>query len=183
MSTALLLMDFQRSVVSRFGNADVVAKAAQALAVARDHDLPVIFVRVAFRPGLTEASPLNKTFNRETREGTGFTDDDPSTQIIEDLAPRDNEIVMVKRRVGAFSGTDLDVVLRAGGVDHLVLGGIATSGVVVSTVRLAADRDFRITVLADACSDGDEEVHRVLTEKVFPRQADVTSVDAWADLL
>lgn len=180
MSTALLLMDFQQSVVSRFGTAEVVAKAARALAAARDHDVPVIFVRVAFRSGLTEASPLNRTFNRDAREGTGFTEDDPSTQVVPELAPREDEIVMVKRRVGAFSGTDLDVVLRAGGIDDLVLAGIATSGVVLSTLRLAADRDFRITVLADACSDGDEEVHRVLTEKVFPRQADVTTVDAWS---
>jgi nicotinamidase-related amidase len=71
------------------------------------------------------------------------------------------------------------MVLRAGGIDHLVLTGIATSGVVLSTLREAADRDFRLTVLADACSDGDEEVHRVLTEKVFPRQAEVTTVADW----
>ena len=87
---------------------------------------------------------------------------------------------MVKRRVSAFTGSDLEVVLRALEVDHLVLAGIATSGVVLSTLREAADRDYRLTVLADACSDGDDEVHRVLTEKVFPRQADVVTVDAWA---
>lgn len=87
---------------------------------------------------------------------------------------------MVKRRVSAFTGSDLEVVLRALEVDHLVLAGIATSGVVLSTLREAADRDYRLTVLADACSDGDDEVHRVLTEKVFRRQADVVTVDAWA---
>jgi len=87
---------------------------------------------------------------------------------------------VVKRRVSAFTGSDLEVVLRALEVDHLVLAGIATSGVVLSTLREAADRDYRLTVLADACSDGDDEVHRVLTEKVFRRQADVVTVDAWA---
>jgi nicotinamidase-related amidase len=179
MNSALLLMDFQPSVVSRFGNDAVVARAGTALAAARDKGVLVIFVRVAFRPGMTEGSPFNKTFNRESREGTGFTEDDPSTQVVDALAPRGDEAVMVKRRVGAFSGTDLDVVLRANAIDHLVLCGIATSGVVLSTVRLAADRDFRLTVLADACSDGDDEVHRVLVDKVFPRQAEVTSVAAW----
>jgi len=50
---------------------------------------------------------------------------------------------------------------------------------VLSTLREAADKDFAIQVLADACADSDSEVHRVLTEKVFPRQADVLTVDAW----
>jgi nicotinamidase-related amidase len=83
------------------------------------------------------------------------------------------------RRVSAFAGSDLDVVLRAGNVDHLMLTGIATSGVVLSTVRQAADPDFRLTVLSDGCLDNDPEVHRILTEKVFPRQAEVMTVSAW----
>jgi nicotinamidase-related amidase len=61
--------------------------------------------------------------------------------------------------------------------------GIATSGVVLSTLRQAADLDYRLTVLADGCGDGDPEVHRVLTEKVFPRQADGTTVDDWISAL
>jgi nicotinamidase-related amidase len=86
---------------------------------------------------------------------------------------------VVKRRVSAFSGSDLDVVLRANAISTLVLAGIATSGVVLSTLREAADRDFGLVVLSDACADRDPEVHRVLLEKVFPRQADVLTVDAW----
>ncbi|BDH06505.1 isochorismatase family protein [Streptomyces seoulensis] len=80
---------------------------------------------------------------------------------------------------GAFTGSDLELVLRGGGIDHLVLTGLATSGVVLSTLRQAADLDHRLTVLADGCGDTDPEVHRVLTERVFPRQAEVTTVDAW----
>jgi nicotinamidase-related amidase len=71
------------------------------------------------------------------------------------------------------------VVLRAGETSCLVLAGIATSGVVLSTLRQAADLDYRLTVLADGCLDADAEVHRVLVEKVFPRQADVVSVADW----
>ena len=88
---------------------------------------------------------------------------------------------MVKRRVSAFTGSGLDVVLRAQAIDHLILTGIATSGVVLSTLRQAADADFRLTVLKDACLDVDAEVHRVLTEKVFPRQAEVLSVAEWQE--
>ena len=103
----------------------------------------------------------------------------PATQVVAQLEPKPEEIGVGERRVSAFTGSDLEVVLRSRSVDHLVLAGIATSGVVLSTLREAADRDYRLTVLSDACVDADPELHRLLTEKVFPRQADVVSVDQW----
>ena len=81
-------------------------------------------------------------------------------------------------RIGAFA-SDLAVVLSGLGTTDLVLAGISTSGVVLSTIRDAADRDFGLTVLHDACFDADDEVHRVLTQKVFPRQAEVVSTEEW----
>jgi nicotinamidase-related amidase len=84
-----------------------------------------------------------------------------------------------KKRVSAFAGSDLDMILRAQRVQTLVLAGIATSGVVLSTLRHAADLDYGLVVLRDGCADADEEVHRVLLDKVFPRQADVLAVDEW----
>lgn len=73
------------------------------------------------------------------------------------------------------------MILRANQIQHLVLTGVATSGVVLSTLREAADKDFQLTVLKDACADRDEEVHRILTEKVFVRhrQAEVKNVSDW----
>jgi nicotinamidase-related amidase len=101
-------------------------------------------------------------------------------EIHPDIAPQERDIVVTKRRVSAFSGSDLEMVLRAQGITHLVLCGIATSGVVLSTLREAADKDYQLTVLADGCVDGDEEVQRVLLSKVFPRQADVVQASAWS---
>jgi nicotinamidase-related amidase len=69
------------------------------------------------------------------------------------------------------------------GIVDRVLTGIATSGVVLSTLRQAADLDYRLTVLADGCLDADPEVHRVLTGKVYPRQADVLSIAEWTQSL
>jgi nicotinamidase-related amidase len=89
-------------------------------------------------------------------------------------------VIVTKRRVSAFAGSDLDVVLRANDIDSLVLAGVATSGVVLSTLRQAADLDYRLTVLADGCLDPDPEVHRILLEKVFPRQAEVVRIADWA---
>ena len=88
-------------------------------------------------------------------------------------------MVVTKKRISAFAGSDLEYVLRARSIAHLVIGGIATSGVVLSTLRQASDLDFRATVLRDACADTDDEVHRVLLDKVFPRQARVITVDEW----
>ena len=178
MSAALLVMDMQRSIVARLGDDAVVQRAGAAIAAARAAGVPVIYVRVAFRPGFPEVSTRNKTFGA-LRDSDMLGDDD-AIAIHPALAPQPGEVVVDKRRVSAFAGSDLDVVLRAADVDELVLCGISTSGVVLSTLRAAADLDYRLTVLRDACADGDPEVHRVLLEKVFPRQADVVDVAAWA---
>lgn len=179
MPTALLVMDFQVAVVGRFTGSDpVVAAAVTGVAAARGHGVPVVFVRVGFRDGYPEVSPRNRAFSTLS-ERADMGEDEPGTQVIGELEPLPDETVVVKRRVSAFTGSDLEVVLRAADVDHLVLSGIATSGVVLSTLREAADRDYRLTVLSDACLDGDPEVHRVLNQKVFPRQADVVTVDDW----
>ena len=177
-ATALLVMDMQNGIVERFGDA-VLEPAARAIAAAREAGVPVIYVRVAFRAGHPEVNPRNRAFGA-LRDAGAMAQDDEATAIHRALAPEPGDVVVVKRRVSAFAGSDLDVVLRAADIDHLVLCGIATSGVVLSTLRQAADLDFRLTVLRDACADADDEVHRVLLDKVFPRQAEVVDVAAWA---
>jgi nicotinamidase-related amidase len=90
-----------------------------------------------------------------------------------------NDVVVTKRRVSAFSGSDLEVILRSMDVSHLVLAGIATGGVVLSTTREAADKDYQITILSDLCADMDPEVHKVLLEKILSRQAEVKTSEDW----
>jgi len=177
-TSALLVMDMQNGIVERFGDA-VLEPAARAIAAARGAGVTVVYVRVAFRAGHPEVSPRNRTF-AALRDAGALGQDDAATAVHPALAPQAGDVVVVKRRVSAFAGSDLDVVLRAGGIDTLALCGIATSGVVLSTLRQAADLDYRLTVLRDACADGDDEVHRVLLDKVFPRQAEVVDVAAWA---
>jgi len=180
-STALLVMDVQGNIVERFaGDTEYLPRLASAIAAARGAGIPVIYVTVAFRPGYPEASARNKTFS--TIAGTGrFIEGSDSTRVHPAVAPLPGEVTVTKRRVSAFAGNDLDVILRAGGITHLVLAGIATSGVVLSTLRQAADLDYELTVLSDGCLDADAEVHRVLTEKIFPRQAEVVTIEEWAD--
>jgi nicotinamidase-related amidase len=177
--SALLVMDIQQTIVDRYPHPEYLPRLRAAIDAARVAGVPVVYAVVGFRPGYPEVSPRNKMFGALASRG-GMRGDDEATRIHPDVAPRPEDIVVTKRRVSAFAGSDLDMVLRAGGIDHLVLTGIATSGVVLSTLRQAADLDFGLTVLADGCLDGDPEVHRVLTEKVFPRQAEVTTVAEWA---
>lgn len=176
--SALLIMDAQNGIVERYATAEQLKPLVKALETARRHQVGVIFVRVAFRPGYPDISLKNRSFSL-LKSRAGMTEGDESTQIWHGLQPRENEVVVVKRRVSAFAGSGLELLLRSMGISHMILAGISTSGVVLSTLRQAADMDFELTVLADACLDNDAEVHRVLVEKIFPRQADVLSVEQW----
>jgi nicotinamidase-related amidase len=178
---ALLVMHVQRSMVARYGeDAGYLARLRGAIEAARAAETPVVYVVVGFRAGHPEASARNKLLGIiSAHGGLGFTPDDPGAEIHPDIAPQPADLVVTTTRLGAFASSDLDVLLRALEIDTLVLTGIATSGVVLSTLRQASDLDFRLTVLADGCLDADPEVHRVLTEKLFPLQADVVTVDEW----
>ncbi len=182
-NSALLVMDMQNSVVPRYAaDESVLLPFRRALEAARGHEIPVIYARVGFRPGYPEIGPRNKMFSGiPARAGTASSE--AAMQIHESVRPLPDEPIVTKLRVSAFTGSDLEVILRSNGIDKLVLCGIATSGVVLSTLREAADKDYALTVLSDACIDADPEVHRVLVEKVFPQQAEVLTVDAWAESL
>lgn len=181
--TALLIMDLQNGIVSRFIESEqVLLQSQKALAYAREHSIPVIFVRVGFSEGYHEINPRNKTFAQIPKMG-GMTTSDEATQIHPLVQPEENEPVVTKYRFSAFAGSRLEMILRAQEIDTLILSGISTSGVVLSTLLEAADKDFSLTVLKDACLDADPEVHRILTEKIFPHRANVMTVNAWIDTL
>ncbi len=172
--SALLVMDLQTYVVGRFadGCAALLDRTASLIAAARAAGVPVIYVVVGFRPGYPEVSPRNQSFSAIASTGM-FTTSPAGADIAPAVAPRPEDVIVVKHRVGAFAGTDLEMILRARGVETLVLAGLATSGVVLSTVRHGADSDYRLVVVEDCCRDLDDEVHRVLVDKVFARQASV----------
>lgn len=181
-NTALMVMDMQTAMVGMLptGN-ETSGNIAKAIAYARTNNIPVMYVVVGFRPGMPEVSPNNKGFSAsKARLGTGNTDE--LMKIDDAVAPLPGEIIVTKRRYSAFTGSDLEVLLRSQGLQHLILTGISTSGVVLSTLREAIDKDYRITILSDGCADGDPEVHRVLTTKIFPRHAEVMTVAEWIEL-
>ena len=156
-------MDYQVQIVEAISDADVLlSRMADAIAVVRRHGGQIGFVRVAFEDSDYAAIPsTNKMAARVAAMGESVHSESSATAIHEQVAPEAGDIVVRKTRVGAFSTTDLDVELRDRGITGLILGGISTSGVVLSTVRDAADRDYQLFVLSDACADRDPDVHRL----------------------
>ena len=151
---------------------------AQAIKTAHENQIPVIYIVVGFRQGMPEVSKNNKVFSAIKQQMANVNMQKWMT-IHPDLSPQELDVVITKKRFSAFAGSDLEVVLRSHDIEHLVLAGISTSGVVLSTLREAADKDYKLTVIEDCCADGDLEVHQVLMNKVFPRQAEVVSLQQW----
>lgn len=151
---------------------------AQAIATARRNAIPVIYVVHGYRKYAPEINSNNKLF-ASMREMLEKADPEQMQKIHSKLQPDEQDIIVIKHRVGAFSGTDLEMVLKALEVKHLVLTGFSTGGSVLTTVQEAADKDYQLTILSDGCIDLDEEVHNVLVTKVFPMQADIMTIDSW----
>jgi nicotinamidase-related amidase len=182
MSTALLIMDMQNGITERLPDSTpLLNRVKQTIQAAHLHQVPVYYIVIGFRNGFPEISPTNLSFSNIKASGffaPGKMDIHP------DIAPQPEDIIITKKRVSAFAGSDLELILRSQQISHLVLTGISTSGVILSTVREAADKDYKLTVLSDGCEDSlGEEVHRVLTTKVFPRQAEVITCSEWINRL
>ncbi|MZD06116.1 isochorismatase family protein [Streptomyces sp. SID5785] len=174
--TALLLMDFQQAIVARVPGT-VVSRAADARAAAREAGVPVFHIGLQLRPGHVDVHPRNKLFG--SLPADVYTPDDPGTAFAAELTPADGDTVVHKNRVSAFAGNDLRQLLAARDITRLVLAGIATSGIVLSTALQAVDLDYAVTVLSDACADADPALHTTLLDSVLARRGEVTTVDAW----
>lgn len=177
--TALLVIDMQSSILSNIPDSqELVSKVKEVVKAARNYQIPVIYITVGFRQGMPEISAKNKVFSGIKQHMVNIDMKD-WIAIHPELTPEEKDVVITKKRFSAFTGSDLEVVLRGLNVQHLVLTGVSTSGVVLSTVREASDKDYNLTVIEDCCKDGDEEVHSVLMRKVFPRQANVITANDW----
>ncbi len=179
-TTALLIADFYAEMMNSIPHAverGVVARNQALQQAAREAGIMVCYSATVFRPGYPEISDRNKTFSQRKASGQPAVSD-PVQLIHESVRPIDGEVAVGKHRVNAMFGTDLEMSLRANNIETIVMLGYATSGVVLSTTRYAADADFRLLIVEDCCSDQDPEVHDFLTQRIFPRQAEVVSAAA-----
>lgn len=179
-STALVLLDLQKVCIEQWVPPETVktllANVSEVLAWARAVGLLVVHVRVAFRSGYPEISPANKLFSKLASTGL-FDPSSPHCEFHEAVEPAAEEPVVEKHRVGAFSGTDLDMILRSRGIQTLILCGISTTGALLSALRVAFDLDYQVIVPKDCCADPEPEVHEFLMSKIIPFQATVVSLE------
>ncbi len=183
--SALLVMDYQPAVLASLSETEaLLARLAEAIATVRQAGVHVVYVRVAFDdPDYEKIPATNKALAPFAASGRFLHHEAPESAVHHQVAPEPGDIIVRKTRVSAFSTTDLDEQLRSRDIDTVILAGVSTSGVVLSTVRDAADRDYRIYVIADGSADRDSDVHDVLTRNVFPWQAHVIDVSDLPDLL
>ncbi|MET9415734.1 isochorismatase family protein [Streptomyces klenkii] len=174
-TTALVLIDLQKGIVAlptAHPSGEIVERGARLAAAFRDHGLPVVLVRVTgAAPGRSE-TPL--------RGGELPAD---FAELMPELGRAESDIVVTKHTWGAFHATDLDLQLRRRGVTQVVLAGIATGAGVESTARAAHEHGYHVTVVTDAVTDTDPEVHRIAVEKIFPRLAETGTADEVIKLL
>ena len=174
--TAFLTLDIQTALVDFYAKEDFVGAVTSLLACARNLNATVIHVKVGFRPGFPEVSERNRLFSSLTKNpdyakmlNTEWLNLHPA------LEARPDEPVVAKSRISAFEGTDLKALLRAKDIDTLVLFGIITSGVVLSTALEAMDQDYRVLIVGDACADSDPELHACLLDRLLAKRTDVVT--------
>jgi len=176
-AAALVIIDMQRDFLEPggFGEAlgnDVsrlqaaVAPCRAVLAAARDAGLLVIHTREGHRPDMSDAPP-HKVLRGDPKNRIGapgpmgriLIRGEPGHDIIPELYPLAHEPVIDKPGKGAFYQTDLELMLRARGIDTLFVCGVTTEVCVNTTVREANDRGYRCIVLSDCCASYFPEFH------------------------
>lgn len=188
--TALLLLDLQNEMVDPAGKigagglAKVVAErgvlqnAANALAAARGAGMPVVFVRLGFRPDYADALSVAPRIARLKANGAAVLGT-WGTEFPQAIAPRAEELVVTKQCVNPLFNTGLLNWLLHRGVERVVLGGVVTNLVVESTARAADDAGLAVTVLEDCCAAPNPEWHRFSIENILPMFGSVTTVAAF----
>ncbi|KPQ05632.1 MAG: Amidase [Rhodobacteraceae bacterium HLUCCA12] len=187
MKTALLALHYQNEVlhpegrialgVARDGDASgrVVTAARTLLDGARNAGIPVISVRIAFRPDHAEVI-CNAPIFRNVVAAGAMIEGTWGTEFVEGLEPEPGEFVVHHTRISAFTGSPLAEILKALEVGHLIIAGVATNSVVVTTAAHAVDLGWEITIAADACSCRDPRLHQATMDNLS-LIGDVRSVD------
>jgi nicotinamidase-related amidase len=189
-TSALLLLHYQNGLVRHEGvfafsgtaaqveKHGCLEKTASVLEAARGAGIPVIYVNIAFRPGFPELKKPTYPLIESIQERNAFLRGSWDAAVPEELEPQPEDIEVINFDSSAFSHTDLDCILRAKGVKHLFLAGIATNWVVESTTRYGAELGYDVTVLRDCCQGFSDELHDFAIVQTLPYYATIaTSAD------
>ncbi len=171
--TALLVMHYQTDITALFASVapTLLANTRALCDAARAKGVGVYFAKIHFSPGYPEVSPLNKNGQGIKQLGL-FVDD----AVAPALGRQAQEPVILAHRASVFFGTDLQARLAAQGVDTLIMVGIASTGVMLSSVAYASDADYRLFTVKDCCYDPDPVVHEHLFATAFESRTTVLSL-------
>lgn len=165
----LLVMDMINDLVGENGpgattyvplmrERNVIENTRTTIAAARNAGALVGYVRVGFSPDYRECPPDSPIFSAARQNGR-FKLGTPGTAVHPALAPQEGDFDIVKHRVSPFYGTSLEPILRAQGIERLILCGVSTNGVVHTGAREGHDRDYACVVLEDCCAGASVEEH------------------------
>jgi biuret amidohydrolase len=168
MKTAFIGLDYIFDIVHPDGKLprnlaqvqkrSVIAKANRGLHISRDKGWLTVLVKVGFAPGYVNQPKDSPFFGGANKIGA-LELGTKGTEFHPDLEAGLADIVVVKPRVSAFYGTDLETALRANKVERLVLAGVSTAWAIQATARDAHDRDYQVVIVEDACAAASEEEH------------------------
>jgi nicotinamidase-related amidase len=179
--TAILIMDCQNDIVHENGKMaamsngamaklikenDVLGAIARLAEAGRAAKVPIIHVRHAYRPDYLDA-PQNTPILASMKSNEILKDGTWGAEIHQGLTPHTADIVIVKTRVSSFYSSQLEAILSAQGITHLVLTGIATDGVVEGTARDGVDRGYYVVIPEDCCATFSMEAHRATLSGVL----------------
>ncbi|ORY03448.1 Isochorismatase hydrolase [Basidiobolus meristosporus CBS 931.73] len=179
-NTAFLFLDFQEDIVAGWNNTDprkhqFLSDSRRLFREVHGKGIPVIAVKQEFRPGHIDIHPNNALFQRR-KQANQLVEGTYGARFVRGMSPRKGDIVIVKRRVDAFFGSDLDTVLRSLGVEHIIISGCFATGSVFGTLRGGVDRDYKVTVVKETANDANSAAWELLTTRMMPAQGNVVSL-------
>jgi biuret amidohydrolase len=190
MKTAFIGLDYIFDIVHPDGKLSrssgpalersVLAKANRALHISHDKGWLTALVKVAFAPGYVN-QPKNSPFFGGAQKAGALELGTKGTEFHPDLDADLADVIVVKPRVSAFYGTDLESVLRPNKIERLILAGVSTAWAVQATARDAHDRDYEVIIAEDACAAASEEEHGT-SMKLLSQIAKVIKVEDLASL-
>ncbi len=167
--TAVIAVHFQHDIITADGafggffaaqvtQRNVVGVPGKLLDAARSAGATVVYTRVAWQPGYTDMV-ANSPLLGIVVQSQCLVEGSDKAQIVPELTPHASDLVVTHQRVGGFSASQLDVLLRSRGIDTLLFAGVATNASMESTARQASDLGYRTVIVADACSAADPAAH------------------------
>ncbi|RUR07928.1 cysteine hydrolase [Legionella sp. km772] len=169
MSTAFIGLDYIIDIMHPRGKIarcaaqaserQIILKANQALAIAHEKNWLPILVKVGFNEHYLD-QPKNSPMFGKVHELGALNLNAAGTAFHPDLHTH-NCLCIIKPRVSAFYGTNLDAALRANQIERVLLAGVSTSWAVQSTARDAHDRDYQVNIIEDLCAAGDLDEHQL----------------------